>query len=131
MGRKHNDTNYPITASCAARELHCSRSQVRPAPRPHTLLAHAGPHFPPALKHRQPGHPVVSREARRPKATMASLCESLLPRRQQVLILQPFISRKLPAGRKDTQVSQLFWLLWYQSNPRVILTTGNSQGLNR
>lgn len=131
MGRKHNDTNYPIKASCAGRELHCSRSQARSAPRPRTCLAHAGPHFPPVLKHRQLGYPVVFRGARRPKATMGSLYESLLPRRQQVLILQPFISRKLPAGRRDIQVSQLCWLLGYQSNPRVSLTTGNSQGLNR
>lgn len=71
MGRKHNDTNYPITASCAGRELHCSRSQARPAPRPRTRLPHAGPHFPPALKHRQLGKPVLFRGARRPEVTMA------------------------------------------------------------
>lgn len=131
MGRKHNDTNYPITASCAGRELHCSRNQARPAPRPRTRLPHAGPHFPPALKHRQLGKPVLSRGARRPEVTTASLRESLLSGRQQVLILQSIISRKVPAGRRDTQISQLCWLLWFQSSPRVSLTTGNNQGLNR
>lgn len=76
IGRKHNDTNYPITASCAGRKLHCSRSQASPVPHPRMHPAHAGPHFPPSLKHRQLGHPVVSREARRHKATIASLCET-------------------------------------------------------
>lgn len=53
MGRKHNDTNYPITAGCSGENCIAAGSLSQPPPPPIPVVWHTLAHAPPALSHEQ------------------------------------------------------------------------------
>lgn len=135
MGRKRNDTNYPITASCAGRELHCSRRPSRPRPPPPHMLRTHWPHASPALM-AEVVWPVCA--LRRGKGTQEHcgwpLWKTpahkgakplyLTPEGSQIPVLWPFEVREHMARMRGTQVSpalsEVPWCLPLPaSNPTV------------